>query len=178
MLIGIHASSNTYFIYDPQADAGQKESVKRAIIVYIEFEARAHAELSGEDTTNLGHGNDWTYVEFVAQAQSDKYNCGVLVLLAFFRTVTLISRDTPTKGITSRWYCSETKAAYKAFRTEILHLLLDVFEMEDKEPSSHRDARAAASVPRPEAGRKYTGFFYFHHVLIPILATKKDHSFY
>ena len=39
MLIGIHARSKVFFIYDPQGEVGQKESIRNAISVYIDKEA-------------------------------------------------------------------------------------------------------------------------------------------
>ena len=92
-----------------------------------------------------------------------------MVLLAFFRIVSLISRNTPPQVIISRWYCSICKPAYIAYRKEIFHLMTDVYEV-DVVMSSRREARAAADVPtRPTSGRDYAGFFYFHEVLIPKL---------
>ena len=64
MLIGMHARSKTYFIYDPQADNGQKTSVKQASVIYIDCEARAFAASSGVvEITTLGR----KYLEFFAQ---------------------------------------------------------------------------------------------------------------
>ena len=39
MLIGIHARSKVFFIYDPQGEEGQKESIRNAVSVYTEKEA-------------------------------------------------------------------------------------------------------------------------------------------
>ena len=92
MLIWIHARSKTFFIYDPQGEVGQKESIRNAIIrVYIDKEAAS----SGLVVSSLGSAKEWTYVECIAQEQQDTYNCGTLVLIAFFRIVSLISRNTP-----------------------------------------------------------------------------------
>ncbi len=75
MLIGIHARSKTFFIYDPQGEVGQKESIKNAISVYIDKGAAS----SGLVVSSLGSGKEWTYVECIAQEQLDTYNCGTLV---------------------------------------------------------------------------------------------------
>ena len=91
-----------FFIFGPQDEGGQKESIRNAISVYIDKEAAS----SGLVVSSLGRGKEWTYVECFAQEQLDTYNCGTLVLLAFFRIVSLISRNTPLQVITSRWYCS------------------------------------------------------------------------
>ena len=123
----------------------------------------------------MGRGNDWAYVKCKAQQQLDTYNCGALVLIAFFRIVSLVSRNTPLHVITSRWYFSVKALAYRAYRKEILHLLTDVFEVEVV--MSQREARAAADVPRPSSGRQYAGFFYFHEVLISKLQTENQ-TFY
>ena len=124
----------------------------------------------------MGRGNDWAYVECKAQQLLDTYNCGTLVLIAFFRIVSLVSRNTSLHVITSRWDFSVTALAYRAYRKEILHLLTYVFEVDVV--MSQREARAAADVPRPSSsGRQYAGFFYFHEVLIPKLQTENQ-TFY
>jgi hypothetical protein len=165
MLIGIHARSKTFFVYDPQGEVGQKESIRNAIRVYIDKEAAS----SGLVDSSLGSAKEWTYVECIAQEQLDTYNCGTLVLIAFFRIVSLISRNTPLLAITNRWYCSISKPAYIAYRKEIFHLMTDVFEVDVV--MSQREARAAAKVPAARSGRQYAGFYYFHKVLIPKLQT-------
>jgi len=138
MLIGIHANSKSFFIYDPQGEAGQKESIKNAISVYIDKEVAS----SGLDVSTLGKGKEWNYIECFAQQQLDTYNCGTLVLIAFFGTVSLISRNAPWQVITSRWYCSISNPAYKAYRKELFHLLTDVLELDVV--MSQRETRAAA----------------------------------
>ena len=100
----------------------------------------------------------------------DTYNCGTLVLIAFFfRTVSLVSRNTPLQVIPSRWYCSVSAPAYRAYRKEIFHLITEMFEVDVV--MSQRDARAAAKVPTARNGRQYARFYYFHEVLIPKLQT-------
>jgi hypothetical protein len=165
MLVGIHARSKTFFVYDPQGEVGQKESIRNAIRVYIDKEAAS----SGLVDSSLGSAKEWTYVECIAQEQQDTYNCGTLVLIAFFRIVSLISRETPLLAITNRWYCSISKPAYIAYRKEIFHLLTDVFEVDVV--MSQREARAAAKVPAARSGRQFAGFYNFHNVLIPKLQT-------
>ena len=113
MLIGIHARSKVFFIYDPQGEGRQKESIRNAISVYIDKEADFYTASSGLVVSTLGRGKEWTYVECIAQQQMDTYNCGTLVLIAFFITVSLISRNTPLQVITSRWYCSISAPAYR-----------------------------------------------------------------
>ena len=127
MLIGIHARSNLFFIYDPKDEGGQKESIRNAISVYIDKEADFYTASSG---LVVSREKEWTYVECIAQQQLDTYNCGTLVLIAFFRTVFLISRNTPLQVITSRWYCSTVNPAYRTYRKEIFHLMTDVFEVD------------------------------------------------
>jgi hypothetical protein len=152
MLIGgIHARSKTFFIYDPQVEVGQKESIRNAIIVYIDKEAAS----SGLVVSSLGSGKEWTYVECIAQEQQDTYNCGTLVLIAFF--------SFNFKGKTTIHYFKVV-----LFNKQT-HLLTDVFEVDVVPSMSRRDARAVADVPRPTSGRDYAGFFYFHEVLIPKL---------
>ena len=110
-------------------------------------------------------------MEFFAQDQRDKCNCGVLVLIALFRTVSLVSSDTSTNIIISRWFCAVTNGAYKKYRKEILHLLIDVIDVVDNEPISQRDARAGVAEPKPRSRKKCADLFYFTKVLTPKLQT-------
>ena len=96
MLIGIHARSKVFFIYDPQGEVGQKESIKNAFSVYIDKEEAAS---SGLVISSLGRGKEWTYVECIAQEQLDTYNCGTLVLIAYFRIVSLFDFKEYTTAI-------------------------------------------------------------------------------
>ena len=162
-----------FFIYDPMG-GGQKESIRNATSVYIKKEADIYTASSGLVVSTMSRGKEWTYVECIAQTQIDAFNCGTLVLIAFFRIVSLVSRNTSLQVITSRWYFSVTALAYRAYRKEILHLLTDVFEVE---VMSQREVRAAADVPRPSTGKQYAGFFYYHEVLIPKLQTENQ-TFY
>ena len=72
------------------ANRGKKESIKSAFRVYIDLDATTYAASLGVDISTMGRGNGWTYVECIAQQQMDTYNCGTLVLIAFFRTVSLV----------------------------------------------------------------------------------------
>ena len=93
-----------------------------------------------------------------------------MVLIAFFRTVSLISRNTPPQVIISRWYCSISNPAYRANRKELYHLMTDVFEVDAV--MSQKEARAAAAkVPTARSGRQNAGFYYYHEILIPKLQT-------
>ena len=55
MLVGIHARSKTFFVYDPQGEVGQKESIRNAIRVYIDKEAAS----SGLVDSSLGSAKEW-----------------------------------------------------------------------------------------------------------------------
>ena len=67
----------------------KKASEGSYLIVYIDLEATTYTAFSGADTSTMGRGNDWVYVECIAQQELDTYNCETLVLIAFFRTVSL-----------------------------------------------------------------------------------------
>ncbi len=72
MLIGILACKKTFFIYDPMQDKGQKTSVSKALKVYIDLEAEAHAASTGVDiNTLLGEAKDWNYSDCTGQVQFD-----------------------------------------------------------------------------------------------------------
>ncbi len=57
MLIGIHARIKTFFIYDPQGEVGQKESIRNAIRVYIDKKAAS----SGLVVSCLSSAKEWIH---------------------------------------------------------------------------------------------------------------------
>jgi hypothetical protein len=86
MLLGIHAQSFTYFIYDPMADKGQLESVRSALIYYIDLEGEYYTNAHGVDQNRVKIGNEWTNFPCFAQSQPDKYNCGVSCANCLFQS--------------------------------------------------------------------------------------------
>jgi hypothetical protein len=195
MLVGMHVNKGVYFIYDPLADKGQRESVRRAVKVYIGLEFESFT-LRDENQTKVP--DQWKRMAQMAcagQNQQDTINCGVLVLIAFFRVVNLLANNL-TFDIGYNWYCSITTVAYQKYRKELLHLLTDVRVVEDSNAaaasasssltgsnsSSRSNSRSSrgkqdlnqGEVPRPQPGRSFAGFLYFKEVLLPWLETKDN----
>jgi hypothetical protein len=179
MLVGMHANKGIYFIYDPLADKGQRESVARAVKVYIDLEFKSFAHLA----ENQAKAPDqWVQIPCAGQNQQDNINCGVLVLIAFFRVVNLLANN-QTYDICVNWYCSITTVAYLKYRKELLHLLTDVREVDDPNAAAASNSSSSRSnsrrkekddVPKPGPGRSFAGFLYFKEVLLPWLEMKDN----
>jgi len=197
MLVGLHVNKSSYFIYDPMADKGQRESVARALNMYIHLECESFVNWNEADDLSSHKMDDqpcqvlpshgWTHVFCAGQNQQDKSNCGVLVLIAFFRVVNLLANK-QEKALVTNWYCSIIPGAFQKYRKELLHLLTNVPEVEDpiaavvssssssaggsSSSSSSRSSsrkREQDKVPRPREGRSFAGFRYFTEVLLPSL---------
>ena len=168
MLVGMHASKSTYFIYDPMAKKGQIESVTRAVRAYIDLEFESFSTWAKDQSTVPSmeplQASAWSFVNCTGQTQPDNSNCGVLVLIAFFRAVSLLAKNKMTDTVCDSWSCSTDPAAFKKYRKELFHLLTDVSYVKDptKElESSKRDRRSTKPV-----GSSHAGFSYFTNVLL------------
>jgi hypothetical protein len=166
MLVGMHASTSTYFIYDPMAVKGQIESVTKAVRAYIDLEFESFTPRAKDQSTVPSmeplQACTWSFVICPWQTQPDKSNCGVLVLLAFFRAVSLLAKNKLTDSVCDSWSCSTDPAAFKKYRKELLHLLTDVNDAKDPtEESSKKDRRSTKPV-----GSSPAGFSYFTKVLL------------
>jgi hypothetical protein len=86
----------------------------------------------------------------------------VLVLLAFFRAVSLLAKNKLTDSVCDSWSCSTDPAAFKKYRKELLHLLTYVNDAKDPtDESSKKDRRSTKPV-----GSSPAGFSYFTKVLL------------
>ena len=179
MLVGMHANKGVYFIYDPLADKGQRESVARAVKVYIGLEFESFT-IRAENQTKAP--DQWGQIPCSGQNQPDNINCGVLVLIAFFRVVNLLANN-QTYDICVNWYCSITTVAFQKYRKELLHLLTDVREVDDPNAAAASNSSSSRSnsrrkekddVPKPGPGRSFAGFLYFKEVLLPWLEMKDN----
>jgi hypothetical protein len=136
MLVGMHVNKRLIFIYDPLADKGQRESVARAVEVYIDLEFASFANWAevNEQPHNFLSTSQWLPIYSKGPIQQDKINCGVLVLIAFFRVVTFLGENRNVVGtnrMLSAWFCSILPAAFQKYRKELVHLLTNVREVED-----------------------------------------------
>jgi hypothetical protein len=182
MLVGMHVNKRIYFIYDPLTDKGQRLSVARAVRVYIDLELA-----SFEQPHNFQPDSQWLTIYCRGPIQQDHINCGVLVLIAFFRVVKFLPRNVEGENrIFSEWHCSIVPAAFIKYRKELLHLLTNVREVEDPNAAaaagSSSGSRSSSrgkqdEVPRPRPGRSHAGFLYFKDVLLPFLE-KQDNTRY
>jgi len=167
MLVGMHASKSTYFIYDPMAVKGQIESVAKAVRAYIDLEFESFTPRAEDQSTVPSMeplpACAWSFVICPWQTQPDKSNCGVLVLLAFYRAVSLLAKNKLTDSVCDSWSCSTDPSAFKKYRLELLHLLTDVSDVKDPtEESSKKDTRRSTKL----VGSSHAGFSYFTKVLL------------
>jgi hypothetical protein len=158
MFIGMQAKSRTFFIYDPQLDKGQLLSVKSAVLAYIDLEAQFYIDKLGGDASGVNISGTWTYAPCHAQNQTDKFNCGVLALIAFFRAANMVARRNAPKDIVKKWNCASRPAAFVMYRKQLANLLTNVVEEENHAPVGRGDKR-------PRADRTPAGFFYFQTTL-------------
>jgi hypothetical protein len=158
MFIGMQAKSRTFFIYDPQLDKGQLLSVKSAVLAYIDLEAQFYVDELGGDASGVSASVTWTYEPCYAQNQTDKFNCGVLALIAFFRAANMVALRKAPKDIVKKWNCASRPAAFLMYRKQLANLLTNVVEEENHAPIGRGDS----SDKRP---RKPAGFFYFQATL-------------
>jgi hypothetical protein len=167
MLVGMHVNKRIYFIYDPLADKGQRESVARAVKVYIDLEFASFVHWAEVNQQPHNFILSWLLPYYSkGPIQQDKINCGVLVLIAFFRVVTFLGENRNVVGtnrMLSAWFCSILPAAFQKYRKELLHLLTNVREVED--PNAPAAGIRSSSrgkqdeLPRPRPGRSHAGFF-------------------
>jgi hypothetical protein len=165
MFIGMQAETACFFIYDPMQDKGQIARVRSAVLVYIDLEARDHADKIGVDISSLRQSSTWTEKKYDGPQQYDTVNCGVLTLIAFFRAISFVANGLCTpEQVTKRWTAAVIPKAFERYRQQILNLLINVMEEGDgiedrrKEPPS-----------RPSQGRRYAGFRYFEYTLLVYL---------
>ena len=189
MLVGMQVNKRVYFIYDPLAEKGQRESVARAVKVYIdlEFASFVHWAEENEQPHNFLSTSQWVTYYCKGPIQHDNMNCGVLVLIAFFRVVTFLGENSNVLGanrMLSAWFCSILPAAFQKYRKELLHLLTNVREVEDPNAPAAGSSGSRSSargkqdeVPRPRPGRSHAGFFYFKYVLLPF-SEKQNNTLY
>jgi hypothetical protein len=163
MFIGILAAEAKFFIYDPVGDKGYKDSVSAALDVYIDLEGTDF--LSTTSGAEVPCSQAWKEVPCYAQLQPDKFNCGMMTLIAFFRAVTKLAQNAPSEVIYESWICSTSKHALEAYREELMHLLTDVFVVDDEEPKDRRGGNKK-NMERPAEGKRYAGFRYFQNSIL------------
>jgi hypothetical protein len=105
---------------------------------FITFDLEGTAFLSTTSGVGVPSAQAWTEAPCYAQLQPDKFNCGMMTLIAFFRAVTKLAQNEPSEVIYESWICSTTKDALEAYREELMHLLIDVFVVDDEESKGRR----------------------------------------
>jgi len=165
MFIGMHAETACFFIYDPMHDKGQIASVRSAVLVYIDLEARSHADKIGVDISSLRQSSTWTEKKYDGPQQFDTVNCGVLTLIAFFRAISFVANGLGApEQVTMRWTAAVIPKAFKRYRRQIFNLLINVIDEEDDNEDRRKEPPS-----RPAQGRRYAGFFYFEYTLLVYL---------
>ena len=129
MFLAMHSGHKVYFVNDPLHDTGNVQSMVRVVNAYIDFEAESYCadfEESADVLKTLQH-TTWTYLPSKCQQQNDKSNCGVLSLIAFFRSMNIVMA-VPTVSaadLAAKWTCNVTVSAQSHYRSKLKAMLVE-----------------------------------------------------
>ena len=160
MFIAIHSGEKFLYIYDPLYQKSYHDAVELIVELYIDAEATNFAT-SPEQLNSLKYSN-WTKCNSTSQKQPDKINCGVMVLLQYFRAIVQIrceaSREKPFRQIKSvlgaKWGCNTQPTAMLSYRSHLKDLLI--------EPTSRGTETTSQGTERLLPN---VGFLYFSETL-------------
>ena len=127
IFIGLHSGQRSFFIYDPHYDKNHNAIVTRTIQSYIDLEANTYAtseNLDAQSRTAL-KSEQWQKIDCKAQQQPDLVNCGVMVLIGFFRAVVLLNGDASVSPemMAKTWSCNTTVVRMREYRLQLSKLL-------------------------------------------------------
>ena len=129
MFLAMHSGHKLYFVNDPLHDTGNAQSMVRVVNAYIDFEADSYCadfKDSADVLKTLQH-TTWTYLPSKCQQQNDKSNCGVLSLIAFFRSMNIVMA-VPTVSaadLAAKWTCNVTVSAQSHYRSKLKAMLVE-----------------------------------------------------
>ena len=129
IFLAMHSRQKKYFVNDPFHDTGHALSVKRIVEAYIDFEAESYcAEMNLSDSTleTLQH-KAWTFLPSKCQQQNDKSNCGVLSLIAFFRSMKIVMASPSVSAdlLAAKWICNVTVDGQSYYRSKLKAMLIE-----------------------------------------------------
>lgn len=112
-------------IHDPLHNDHNAESLSTILQHYIDKEASEHCEL--DKTVDLGdlQWAAWRISSFKAQQQPDSCSCGVLSLIAFFRSLNLVFSGASSDDIAASWSIPITPASKLQYRHMLKQMLLE-----------------------------------------------------
>eukprot|EP01036_Dinobryon_divergens_P033030 gene33030-42732_t len=129
MFFAKHSGQKVYFVNDPLHDTGNVQSLVRVVDAYIDFEAESYCADFNEsaDVLKTLQHTTWTYLPSRCQQQNDKCNCGVLSLIAFFRSMNIVMA-VPTVSaadLAAKWTCNVTVSAQSHYRSKLKAMLVE-----------------------------------------------------
>ena len=144
IFLAIHSGSKVVFVNDPLSVAGNVTSVLRVVEAYINLEAADFCNVNHRgDPLALAQrvwGSSWTVLPNKAPQQHDVNNCGVLCLIAFFRSMMMTIQPSPlgpsgppvprvppepAETFAAKWILCVTMPAIKQFRLKVKAMLLE-----------------------------------------------------
>ena len=129
MFLAMHSGQKVYFVNDPLHDTGNVQSLVRVVDAYIDLEAESYCADFNEsaDVVKTLQHTTWTYLPSRCQQQNDKCNCGVLSLIAFFRSMNIVMA-VPTVSaadLAAKWTCNVTVSAQSHYRSKLKAMLVE-----------------------------------------------------
>jgi hypothetical protein len=129
MFLAMHSGQKVYFVNDPLHDTGNVQSLVRVVDAYIDLEAESYCADFNEsaDVLKTLQHTTWTYLPSRCQQQNDKCNCGVLSLIAFFRSMNIVMA-VPTVSaadLAAKWTCNVTVSAQSHYRSKLKAMLVE-----------------------------------------------------
>ena len=143
IFLAIHSGSKVVFVNDPLSVAGNVTSVLRVVEAYINLEAAdfCHVNHHGDPLALAQREwGSWTVLPNKAPQQHDVNNCGVLCLIAFFRSMMMTIQPSPlgpsgppvprvppepAETFAAKWILCVTMPAIKQFRLKVKAMLLE-----------------------------------------------------
>jgi hypothetical protein len=125
IFLALHSGEKFLLIHDPLHNDHNAESLSTILQHYIDKEASEHCEL--DKTVDLGdlQWAAWRISSFKAQQQPDSCSCGVLSLIAFFRSLNLVFSGASSDDIAASWSIPITPASKLQYRHMLKQMLLE-----------------------------------------------------
>ena len=131
IFLGMHSGQKKYFVNDPLHDTGNVASMVRVVEAYIDLEAKRYCDEMNDSAPESAppfatlQNKAWTYLKSVSQQQNDKSNCGVLSLIAFFRSMRIAMADPSVSAdfLAARWKCNTTVPGQSHYRATLKAML-------------------------------------------------------
>ena len=140
IFLAMHSGDKVVFVNDPRCIEGNVTSVLRVVQEYINLEAADYCfrKYPGNRVAYQQRAwAAWTVLPNKAPQQQDVNNCGVLSLIAFFRSLSMATPPipsgpsgppvppVPTETFAAKWILCVTMPAIKTYRLKVKAMLLE-----------------------------------------------------